>query len=88
LPKKIGLRVPNVDEKSIFEAKNSIKNMSPNSKGRTCKLNFPALHKSNFAAYFTGCQIRQTRKVDKNSVLEPKVDFESKKSILNIVFST
>jgi len=28
----------------------------PNFKGRACKLNFPALHESNFAAYFTGCQ--------------------------------
>jgi len=37
----------------------SIKKMLwlPNFKGRACKLDFPALHESNFAAYFTGCQI-------------------------------
>jgi len=29
----------------------------PNFKGRACKLDFPALHESNFAAYFTGCQL-------------------------------
>jgi len=31
--------------------------MWPNFNERTCKLDFPALHESNFAAYFTGCQI-------------------------------
>jgi len=29
----------------------------PYFKGSACKLDFPALHDSNFAAYFTGCQI-------------------------------
>jgi len=41
-----------------LEAKKSIKKALwlPNFKGRACKLDFPALHESNFAAYFTGCQ--------------------------------
>jgi len=29
----------------------------PNLKGRNCKLDFPALHERDFAAYFTGCQL-------------------------------
>jgi len=28
-----------------------------NFKGRACNLDFPALHESNFAAYFKGCQL-------------------------------
>jgi len=52
-----------------MEAKNSMKKTLwlPNFKGRACKLDFPALHKSNFAAYFTGCQLfgpENTVKVD------------------------
>jgi len=51
----------------------------PNFKESACKLDFPALHTSNFAAYFTGCQLFGPeksakvdfwgRKVDKQSVL-------------------
>jgi len=46
-----------VNKKSILEAKKSIKKAHrlPNFKGRAC--NFTALHESNFAAYFTGCQL-------------------------------
>jgi len=29
----------------------------PKFKERACKLDFTALHESNFAAYFTGCQL-------------------------------
>jgi len=68
----------------------------PNFKGRACKLDFPALHESNFAAYFTGYQILgpeksvkvdlRGRKVDKKSIFDPKFDFKSKKSILSFVF--
>jgi len=36
----------------------------PNFKGRACKLDFPALHESKFAAYFTGCQICGPEKSD------------------------
>jgi len=50
-----------VPEKSILVAKKSIKVEKtlrlPNFKGRACNLDFPALHESNFAAYFTGCQL-------------------------------
>jgi len=48
-----------VDKKSIFEAKKSIKEALwlYNFKGHACKLYFPALHESKFAAYFTGWQI-------------------------------
>jgi len=62
-----------------------------------CRLH-SALHWSNFAAYFTGCQFKEHekslkvdfwgRKVDKKSILDLKVDLKSKKSILSIVFST
>jgi len=34
----------------------------PNFKGRTCKLDFPALHESKFAAYFTGCLLFEPEK--------------------------
>jgi len=34
----------------------------PNFKGRACKLDFPALHKSNFAVYFTERQILGSEK--------------------------
>jgi len=50
---------------------------------KACKLDFPVLHESNFAAYFTGseksvkCDIKG-RKVDKMSVLDPKVDLKLK----------
>jgi len=60
----------------------------PNFKGRACYLDFPALHESNFAAYFTRWQLFgpeksvnvdfRGRKVDKKSVLDPKVDLTSK----------
>jgi len=40
----------------------------PNFKGRACKLAFPKLLRSNFASYFTKCQIFEP----KHSV---KVDF-------------
>jgi len=70
----------------------------PNLKGRVCNLDFPALHENNFVAYFTGCQLFGPEKlvkvdfgglkVDKQSILDPKVDLKSKKSILSIVFST
>jgi len=40
-------------------------NKLPNFKGRACKLDFSALHKSNFAAYFTGCQIKRPQKAVK-----------------------
>jgi len=45
-------------KKSLLEAKKSIKKMLwlPNFKGRACNLDFPAVHESNFAAYFKGCQ--------------------------------
>jgi len=43
-----------VDKKSIFEAKRRTRCLI--FKGRACKLDFPALHVSNFAAKFTGCQ--------------------------------
>jgi len=47
-----------VDTKSNFgnfEAKKAP--WFPNLKGRACNLDFPALHESNFAAHFTGCQL-------------------------------
>jgi len=55
-------------QKLIFEAKKSItvdeKDVFwlPNFKRRACKLDFHALHESNFAAYFTGCQILDPEK--------------------------
>jgi len=62
-----------------------------NFKGRACKLDFPALHESNFTAYITGCQLFGPeksvkvdlcdRKDDKKSILDPKL-------IVSIVFST
>jgi len=71
---------------SVFEAKNLINETLwlPNFKGRACKLDFPALHESKFAAYFTGWLIVGPeksvkvdflcRRVDKKSVLDPKVE--------------
>jgi len=64
-------------KKSILEAKKSIKVNKkalrlPNFKGRACKLDFPALHESNFAAFFTGCQLFGPEK----SVKVEKVDFK------------
>jgi len=47
---------------------------------RTCILDFPALHESNFAAYFTGCHILGPEKL-------VKIVFETAKSILTIFFS-
>jgi len=47
--------VPKVDKKDWL----------PNFKGRACKLDFPALHESNFAASFTGCQILGLEKSNK-----------------------
>jgi len=38
----------------------------PNFKRCACNLDFFAIHKSNFAAYFTEQQIFGARKVDKN----------------------
>jgi len=67
----------------------------PYFKGRACKLDFPALHESNFAAYFTGCQlfgpeksIFEAKKSIKKSILDPKFVLKLKKSISSIVFST
>jgi len=61
--KKSILGVPKVDFKGdFFGLKSRLKSIKkaqrlPNFKGRACKLDFPALHESNFAAYFTGCQL-------------------------------
>jgi len=44
----------------------------PNFKGRNCNLDFPTLHESNFAAYFTGCQLYGLEK----TVKVEKVDFK------------
>jgi len=46
---------------------------------RACNLDFPALHESNFAAYFKG---RQTIE----SVKTVKVDFFGQKSRLKVLF--
>jgi len=58
----------------------------PNFKGRACKLDFPALHESNFGAYFTGHQ--KVQKVDKKSILDPKVDFKDRFFDLNDLIRT
>jgi len=71
-----------VDKQSIFEAKKSIKKALrlPNFKGRACKLDFPALHASIFAAYFTGWQLFEPEKSIKSrfwtqkSILSRKVE--------------
>jgi len=54
----------------------------PNFKGRACNLDFPALHESNFAAYFTGCQLFGPEKLIKSRFCTQK----SKNSILSFVF--
>jgi len=66
-----------------LEAKKSKKSIKktlwlPNFKGRACNLDFLAIDESNFAAYFTGCQIKG-RNVDKKSILEAKVDLSRRK---------
>jgi len=81
--------VPKVDFKGdLFRPEKSIKSQfkpikkalrKPNFKVRACKLDFPALHESNFAAYFTGCQILGPEYSVKVNLRGPKV---AKKSIL------
>jgi len=73
-----------------FEANMSLKKAQrlPNFKGRACKLDFPALLESNFAAYLTGCQLfgpeksvkvyLRGRKFGKKLILGPKVNLKSK----------
>jgi len=55
----------------------------PNFKGRACNLDFPALHESNFAAYFIQgasflgpkSQLKSNFEAEK-SILDPKVDLK------------
>jgi len=74
--KKSILGVPKVDFKvDFFGLKSRFKSIKmalwlPNFKGRACNLDFPALHESNFAAYFTGCQLFWTQK----SIISRKVE--------------
>jgi len=55
----------------------------PNFKGHAFKLYFPAVHESNFIAYYIGCQILWPEK----SIKSQKVDFKYRLFDLKILNS-
>jgi len=75
-------------KKVDFKGKKSIKKRLrlPNFKGCTCKLDFPALHESNFAAHFTGYLILGPEKSVKVDFWGRIVDLKSKSRKFKVSF--